>query len=152
MVFKDFEKIYNIGKYWLEKCNDELMDDGSVYHHLPLRDISQDPVDISNLAIGDSEKRQFRKDMKAIEKYVKQVEAADKKAIVLNYEIMDMRQILPPWIVYPHYPANSVYLTGYFTIFKNFTAHMTNMEISVYKNLYPVPKYIEQLFTYKEQD
>ena len=90
--------------------------------------------------------------MKTLDKYIKQVEAADKKAIVINYEMLDLRQILPPWIVYPHYPANNVYLTEYFTLFRDYVARMTNMELRVYKNLYPVPEYIGVLFNYKETD
>ena len=130
ITFKDYEEVLRIGKFWLDKCNDEEMEDGTVYHHLPL----------------------VEKDAKTLEKYIKQVEAADKKAIVINYELLDIRQILPPWIVYPHYPARDVHFTSYFTLFDDFIARMSKMELSVYKGNYPTPKYIEQIFTYKEID
>lgn len=152
ITFKDYEEVLRIGKFWLEKCNDEEMTDGSIYHHLPLVDIMGDPLEPKNFYMDDKFRKEFRKQMKILEKYIKQVEAADKKAIVINYEIMDIRQILPPWIVYPHYPAQNVFLTSYYTLFDDFVARMTKMELSVYKNLYPTPPYIEQIFRYKEMD
>ncbi len=150
IVFKDYEEVLRIGKFWLEKCSDDFYDDGSIFHHLPLKDIFGDPLDPKNFYMDDKYIKEFRKSMKTLEKYIKQVEAADKKAIVINYEIMDIRQILPPWIVYPHYPAQNVYLTQYYSIFDDFVSRMTKMELSVYRNLYPTPKYIEQIFQYKD--
>lgn len=152
ITFKDYESICKIGKLWLERCNDVYLEDGSIYHHLPLIDPMGDPLEIKNFSMDNKFRKEFLKDMKIIEKYIKQVEAADKKAIVINYELMDLRQILPPWIVYPHYPVNNVYLTEYFTLFRDFTARMTPMELSVYKNLYPTPAYIETVFKYKETE
>lgn len=150
ITFKDYEEIIKIGKLWLERCNDEELPDGTIYHHLPLIDESGDPLDIRNYSMDNKFRKDFHKDEKTLEKYIKQVEAADKKAIVINYEIMDIRQILPPWIVYPHYPAQNVYLTQYYSIFDDFVSRMTKMELSVYRNLYPTPKYIEQIFQYKD--
>lgn len=150
ITFKDYEEILKIGKYWLENCTDEALPDGTIYHHLPLIDPNADPLDEKNYSMDSKYKKQFHKDEKALEKYLKQVEAADKKAIVINYELMDLRQILPPWIVFPHYPANNVFMTPYFSFFMDYTARMTPMELSVYRNMYPVPQYIEQVFMYKE--
>lgn len=152
ITFKDYEEVLRIGKFWLENCNNELCEDGTYYHHLPLIDSLGDPLDIKNFSMDSKFRKNFTKDLKTIDKYIKQVEAADKKAIVINYELMDLRQVLPPWIVYPHYPAQNVLLTSYFTLFDDFTARMTKMELSVYKNAYPVPAYIEQIFKYKELD
>lgn len=152
ITFKDYEEVLRIGKFWLDKCNDEEMEDGTVYHHLPLVDLAGDPLDINNFFMDDKYRKNFKKDAKTLEKYIKQVEAADKKAIVINYELLDIRQILPPWIVYPHYPARDVHFTSYFTLFDDFIARMSKMELSVYKGNYPTPKYIEQIFTYKEID
>ncbi len=152
ITFKDYDEILKIGKLWLERCNNEVMADGTIFHHLPLIDAYGDPLEIKNYSMDNKFRKDFTKDMKAIEKYIKQVEAADRKAIVINYEIMDMRQILPPWIVYPHYPAQNVYLTSYFTLFKEFTNRMTTMELSAYKKVYPTPEYIEQYFKYKETE
>ena len=39
IVFKDYEEVLRIGKFWLEKCSDDFYDDGSILHHLPLKDI-----------------------------------------------------------------------------------------------------------------
>ena len=150
ITFKDYEEVLRIGKFWLDKCSDDYYDDGTLFHHLPLKDILGDPLDPKNFYMDDKYKKEFHKSMKTLEKYVKQVEAADKKAIVINYEIMDIRQILPPWIVFPHYPANNVFMTPYFSFFMDYTARMTAMELSVYRNMYPVPQYIEQVFMYKE--
>lgn len=150
ITFKDYEEILKIGKFWLDNCDNEELADGTVFHHLPLIDVNGDPLDINNFSMDNKYKKQFHKDEKTLEKYLKQVEAADKKAIVINYELMDMRQILPPWIIFPHYPTNSVFMTPYFSFFMDFVARMTNMELSVYKNLYPTPKYIEAVFKYKE--
>ncbi|MBO4703048.1 MAG: hypothetical protein J5625_10370 [Lachnospiraceae bacterium] len=150
ITFKDYEEVLRIGKFWLDKCSDDYYDDGTLFHHLPLKDILGDPLDPKNFYMDDKYKKEFHKSMKVLEKYVKQVEAADKKAIVINYEIMDIRQILPPWIVYPHYPAQNVYLTPYYSLFDDFVSRMTKMELSVYRKLYPTPKYIESIFQYKE--
>ncbi len=152
ITFKDFEEVQRIGKFWLDKCNDDEYEDGSVYHHLPLVDVMGDPLEPKNFHMDEKYKKLFRKDLKTLEKYIKQVEAADKKAIVINYELMDLRQILPPWLVYPHYPSKNVFLTSYYTLFDDFVARMTKMELSVYKNTYPTPRYIEQIFRYKDTE
>ena len=65
---------------------------------------------------------------------------------------MKEAQILPPWIVYPHYPAQNVYLTPYYSLFDDFVSRMTKMELSVYRNLYPTPAYIETIFRYKDME
>lgn len=151
-TFKNYGDILKIGKYWTDRCHDDTLPDGRIFHHLPLYDDTKDPTDFKNIFINDSYRKEFTKDMKLLEKYIKQVESVDKKAFTLNSEIMDMRQILPPWIVYPYYPADKLILTNYFSIFKDFVGRMTKMELSAYKKLYPVPDYMNSVFKYRDTE
>lgn len=147
--FKNYQDILKMNKFWFDRCENERKPDGSVYHHLPLHDINGDPIDLDNIFVNKVYRKDFIQCIKQTAKYRKAVEAADKKSLTLNYGIMDMRQILPPWFVYPYYPAKQLMLTEYFSIFQEFIARMKPMEVSVYKGLYPVPEYIESIFTYK---
>lgn len=146
--FKDYQDVLKIGLFWMEKCVNEERNDGTFYHHLPLYNETGNPLDESNIFINNAYKKEFKSSMKAIAKYRKEVESADKKCLTLNSGIMDMRQILPSWIVYPYHPADSVIMTDYHTIFREFIKRMTDMEKSVYRKLYPVPDYMAKYFSY----
>jgi len=65
ITFKDYESICKIGKLWLERCNDVYLEDGSIYHHLPLIDPMGDPLEIKNFSMDNKFRKEFLKDMRA---------------------------------------------------------------------------------------
>ena len=72
ITFKDYEEVFNIGKFWIDKCIDDQLEDGTIYHHLPLIDVTKDPLDEKNFNMDSKYRRDFHKHSKIIEKYIKE--------------------------------------------------------------------------------
>ena len=82
----------------------------------------------------------FKKDMKTLENYAKQIIKIDEKEGNLKDNIADFRWVLPPWFVYPLQKKEDTLKTKYAYVYSVFLRTLSSMERSAYEKIYPIPE------------
>lgn len=87
-----------------------------------------------------SELKQWLKEKKLLEKYRLQITKIDAKEGGLKENIVDFRHILPPWLTYPELKKEQILKTEYCKVYSVFIRRLSDMEKSVYRNIYETPE------------
>ena len=147
----DIKKLIEKSNYVNSKCITELIDVGcgikSWYHTLPLKDKEVSFQQESNWDLSSREKEiisQYLLELKEYAKYVYSVEQINREWIERKFN--SYLEILPPWIVFPHYPADTIgWRMGvgesYKIVAHEFLNYLTDDELILYQNTYDVPTY-----------
>ena len=139
---KDLDKVLYASSRVSDLCIDEETDtDSYVYHHLPVLDKDDDPLDPDNWDLDEKKTKEVEKDLKILEKYAE----STKKSILAGKEI----EPLPPWVVFPHYPSDSTaWRSGiaeeYMAIYIDYIRKINAEEFSGYDEQYPQPGYVDK--------
>lgn len=91
--------------------------------------------------------KRWQKDNKVLKAYIKKIQSIDKLDGNLKNNIMDIRHIIPPWLVYLNLNSKEdIINTEYYKTFLVFANTLSDMEKTVYKNWYNIPKEWEIAF------
>lgn len=143
----DMQDLRKKGEYILSLCVDIPTDEiyEPVVHHLPLLNNNGMAVDEENWNLSAQEKATVKMYLKELADYAKTVIAAYHNETVLA-DIADI-EILPLWIVFPHYPATTLgwrmgageeYEEVYYRMMKS----KDQQARTAYKAKYPAPPYM----------
>lgn len=133
-----------------EYCiNEEIQIAGikAYHHHFPLKDNRDFYLSEKNWDLPDAAKRKIKKNIKSLDKYAQAV------FCVYNYNVLQkshffIRELLPPWVVYPHFDAMSAaWRQGdgeyYMEIFIFFLDSLSEKQCKEYFETYPIPEYMK---------
>ena len=146
----------NIKKYiakseYIQKfCINEKRGEGSHLffwtHHLPLKDTAAFAMDEENWDLPQDVVETISRYAKELGEYAEKTESRIKES-----DIPEFKEVLPPWIVFPLYPVNTIGWRmgigeGYMMAFSKFLESLSKEELEEYKNLYPEPEYFKSSF------
>ena len=139
-------ELITLSKYISDLCVNEKLGDGlgSIYHHLPLKNsVNKQPCFEENWDLSPAIVAKVIENQSKLSEY-----AHD---ICNKYCLMEigasMEEILPPWIVFPFYPAQTIgWRMGlgesYADVFTVFLRTLPDVKKVEYMNKYPTPEYM----------
>lgn len=121
------------------------------FHHFPLKDKSQFYLSEDNWDLPDETKKEIHELLKVLREYQRSIYIiryynSNGKFNLSGYPFIC--EVLPPWIVFPHYGALSMAWRqgdgeGYMEIFLSYVGTLSEEQYHAYFHTYPIPEYMK---------
>ena len=131
-----------------------------IFHHLPLKDKSGFNLSEDNWDLSDEDKKEIHVLVGKLREYYDAICTVryytPKGKFILNGNDFKY-EVLPPWIVFPHYSAMSMgWRMGdgeeYMEIYIGYINSLSDEQYEAYTNKFPTPEYMKvNSFGYKKQ-
>lgn len=121
------------------------------FHHLPLKDTSKFYLSEDNWDLPDETKKEIRELLGVLDEYQRSISIIryyDSKGKFNMNGCPFICEVLPPWIVFPHYSAMSIAWRqgdgeGYMEIFLSYMESLSEEQYHAYFQTYPMPEYMK---------
>ncbi len=122
----------------------------AIFHHLPLKDKEGDYLSDDNWDLSEKTKKEIHELLEKLREYYDAIYTVryytPKGKFNLNGNGF-MYEVLPPWIVFPHFSAMSMaWRMGdgeeYMEIYISYINSLSDEQYEAYTNIYPTPEYM----------
>lgn len=139
-----------IQSYHINETMDFPLGETAIFHHLPLKDKDDDYLAEDNWDLPDEAKKEIHELVEKLREYydaIYTVRYYTSKGKFNLYGTPFVHEVLPPWIVFPHYGAMSLgWRMGageeYMEIYISYINSLSDERYEAYTNTYPVPEYM----------
>lgn len=140
-----------IQSYHINESMDLPLEEKAIFHHLPLKDKDGDYLSDDNWDLSDEAKREIHVLVGKLREYYDAICTVwyytPKGKFNLNGNDF-MYEVLPPWIVFPHYSAMSMgWRMGdgeeYMEIYIGYINSLSGEQYEAYTNKFPTPEYMK---------
>ncbi len=139
-----------IQSYHINESMDLPLEEKAIFHHLPLKDKDGDYLLGSNWDLSEEIKKEIHELLEKLREYYDAIYTVryytPKGKFNLNGNDF-MYEVLPPWIVFPHFSAMSMaWRMGageeYMEIYISYINSISDEQYEVYTKTYPAPEYM----------